>query len=525
MSQVEAETTGDRLEHDEAVNLYDWMSGFGAIGAIKVTLDRKMPKNYKGIMCSGRIGEYDEPVSQEQVEQEHGGGKFQIKVQHIVKLKGSGAPTWRYAGARTFEIAGTPRIDSLVRDLDDEGEGKKLEEGPVGQAMNMALRMAQKAEDRADRERDSRNDGTDWEALTHVTGPIREEMTALRQQNADLQANLMEKMGEKPDTGHVDKVLGMWGESNSDHSTRIAEIRTAHDSELRQIRDFNREEIKRREDRFERELESSRKSQEREIDTMRSTQGSSMDSQKNAFEMRIDGLREIQKRLERELTESRTELAALRAKKDQAPLEQIQGLVQLKNGFEALVPTGGDDETPTWLKALEALGVGDLVGGVASRIAGAPAEGEQGAEPMIPIRRPDGKIVNVPASMVAAMQARAAQEGAEGEGGAGAGKPASEVEVPAEDLARAIAFIEAAVRNGTEPEVFGATARNMVPASILSVIKRQGVDHFLNNVAQLEDGSPLATVAGRNWVRKVARFLLEGTTDGVDDEPPSPVES
>jgi hypothetical protein len=43
-------------------------------------------------------------------------------------------------------------------------------------------------------------------------------------------------------------------------------------------------------------------------------------------------------------------------------------------------------------------------------------------------------------------------------------------------------------------------------------------------VAKLEDGSPLATVVGRTYVRKVAKFLLEGTTEGIDD-PASPIET
>jgi hypothetical protein len=140
---------------------------------------------------------------------------------------------------------------------------------------------------------------------------------------------------------------------------------------------------------------------------------------------------------------------------------------------------------------------------------------------MVPIRRPDGQVVNVPMSMVRAMQANQAARAA-GEEGQEPQDPADLLDP--EDLKKAVVFIEAAFRNSTPPEVFAASARNMVPAPILAVLKAKGVDNFLNTVAQLEDGSPLASVAGRIWVRKVATFLLEGTTEGVADEE-SPVES
>ena len=68
----------------------------------------------------------------------------------------------------------------------------------------------------------------------------------------------------------------------------------------------------------------------------------------------------------------------------------------------------------------------------------------------------------------------------------------------------------------------GASARNLVPAAILGLLKSRGVDHFLNNVAQLEDNSPLATVEGRMYVRQIAKFLLEGTTEIDDTEAQAP---
>ena len=131
---------------------------------------------------------------------------------------------------------------------------------------------------------------------------------------------------------------------------------------------------------------------------------------------------------------------------------------------------------------------------------------------MVAMRRPDtGQIVQVPASMIHRARAQKVAQ--------------AQVEEPEQlqfdpaEVATAVTFIETAFRNGTKPEILAASARNLIPRAILTYVKSRGVDSFLNNVAQLDDNSPLATVAGRNYIRSMAKFLLEGI---VDDEPAVP---
>jgi hypothetical protein len=523
----------DLLTIDEEAAMYDWLSQLGSEGAIKAKLKRIKPKTvvYKGrvVNCGGTLDEYEEPLTEEQIKQEHGGGKFQLVVQKMTK-NANGNPTWKYHGARTFEIAGDPDVRRLVMGTEDEGVGDVDHgNGPVSQAMNMMQHAAQRAEERAE---DMRGSGMDHDLINTIMAPMQAQLAQLTDALRQKEGQVFELLNKPTDTSSQDRLFGIMENKETTHGNSLEALRQMHAGEIRQIRDFNRDEIKRREDRFERELEHSRQATAREISTMERAHNQSLDSQRIGFESRIDGLKDQKKTLERELSEVKTELASLRGRKDMTPVQQMQGLVEIKNAMESIMPTAAEESPKTgWERALDSLMGSPLLEGVAQRIAeGPPGEGEDPTVPpqqMVKVRRPDGQIVEVPASYVAQAQAARAARQAAGVEDPAPPEPET-VSIDAADVEKAVIFIEAAFRNATPPEIFAASARNMIPAEILRHIKSKGVDHFLNNVAKLEDGSPLATVIGRTYVRKVAKFLLEGTTEGVEtaqEEPTSPIES
>ena len=76
----------------------------------------------------------------------------------------------------------------------------------------------------------------------------------------------------------------------------------------------------------------------------------------------------------------------------------------------------------------------------------------------------------------------------------------------------AITYMENAFTAGTSPTDFAMSAKSMIPGSILKYMESVGIDKFLNEVANLEQGSPLRNQAGRTFIREVAKFLLEGVT-------------
>ena len=522
----------DRLEADEQAAMYDWLSDLGTTGAIKAKLKRIKPKTtiYKGrvVNCGGTLDEYEEPVTEEQIRQEHGGGKFQLIVQIMGKNKG-GNPQWKYHGSRTFEIAGDPDVRRLLlaEDMPDK-DSASSGDGVVAQAMNMSMRLTQDAQDRADASQ--RTGGTDHEAMRMMLEPMQQQIATLSAALTAKETQVFEMLNKPVDNTSQDRLFGIMESKETAHGNNLQTIRIAHEAEMKELRSFHRGEIVRREDRFEKEIDNSRKATDREVESLKSAHQVAIDSQRIGFDMRIDGLKDQKKHLERELSENKTELATLRGRKDMTPVQQMQGLVEIKNAMEAVMPSAVEEVPKAgWERALDAMMGSPLLEGVAQRIAEGPPGEQAQQEPMVQIRRQDGQVVSVPASYVAQAQAaRAAREQAGGEDPAPAPQEQEpEMSIDPVEVKKAVLFIEAAVRNGTAPEIFAASARNMIPANILTYIKVKGVDHFLNNVAKLEDGSPLATVIGRTYVRKVAKFLLEGTTEGIDEPEPaaSPIET
>jgi hypothetical protein len=519
----EAETTDtpskqDPIEEEAERALFDWLSTFGATGAMRVALKRISPNMYKGVQVKGTLDDFEEPISEERIRQEHGGGRYQIVVRQL-KKNARGNPSWKYAGARTFEIAGPPKVAPLLNadeEDDDDGNGQPgLSDGPVGQAMNMALSMQREARQEAREARTQQPAGMDHRILDTVIGPLRDEVSALRSQLADKERLLFDLANKPVDTTKEDRLLDIMAGKEQGHSNTLDGLRQAHEAEMRQLREFNREEIRRREDRFEREIDHVRQAATREIDSLKLAHQQALDSQRHGYEMRIDGLRDIQKRLEREVDATKKELHELRGKREQGPLDQIQNLANLKQGFDALIPADSGEKSG-WEKAA------DVIGPVVERVAGAIGErnappGMEGAPQLVPIQLPDGRVAHVPPHIAAQAEAqRQAAEAAEQE----PGEPPLP-EIAEEDMSRAVTFMEAAIRNDTDPAVFAATARNMLPDDLLQALKRLGVDVFLNKMAKIETGSPLASVAGRMWVRQVAQFLIEGTIDVPDAPPPA----
>jgi len=100
-----------------------------------------------------------------------------------------------------------------------------------------------------------------------------------------------------------------------------------------------------------------------------------------------------------------------------------------------------------------------------------------------------------------------------------------QVEVPPMDPADVrtlIGYLEAAFNGGQDPQILAQSARAMVPEPIIAWIKENttadvnGVDLFMRKVANLPGSSPLATLAGKKWLRKVGKALT-GDTDTTDE--------
>jgi hypothetical protein len=429
-----------RAEYASAEQLSGFLMDLGSTGEIKLELFRKSPPTYQGIKIDGHLRNYSEPFTIEEISEEHGGGKFQVRCQK----RNANTGRWQYAGARTFDVAGVAKIDALRGP--DSGNGKPSVSDPaVSQALNMAATVmsnsqAEAAALRAEA-RDGNNRGSMDEGTKLMITGMQEQLAALREDASAKDAKILELIGQKPDTSGQDKLFGIMEKSTVDHSSRITEIRTAHDSELRQLRDFHNQDLRLRESRFEKELDAVRAGHVREIDSLKDSNRVAVDSQKLAYEMKIDVLKDQIKRGDRDLTETKAEVGALRGKKDLSPMDQLDTIVKLKNGLESVFPTGGDEEPSKLQQIVTAVAESPIVASLAARIEGpgGPGGGQQ-LEPgdrMVKVRGTDGQIHEVPESYVRKMQEQQAAQRAEAEA-----NPMSALD-PAE-LKQAVTFLETA---------------------------------------------------------------------------------
>lgn len=503
----------DDIQTDAEKNVYDWLSGFGASGEMKVELMRHAPPQFRGIKTNGLVEVYYEPISLEQIRETHGGGKYSIRVNVRLPGKAAGAQRWRYAGGRTFDISGNPKIEALKHDEADEDPnaappmmvgGAFQEEGPVRQAMSLAHQLV--ADSREDvqrlREHVGRPQGTDPAVQSMIEG-LQETVRDLQRQLSSKDDRILELVSQPADRRNEDKLMDMMRDSQSDHTTRVTEIRIAHDAELRQMREFAAQELRQREQRFERELDAMRQQHIREIETIKESHRLALSSQENAHSMRLDGLKETISRQERELAKLESEVGGLRSRKDMGPLDQIQQLAQLKTGMDALIPApaGAEGEGgPIWERIAKTVMDSPVAHGLADRLSQKPAE------PMVNVRRPDGQVVQVPAAYVRQLQAQ--RQAAGGAPASVPGVAAAPGGVSEGEVKLALTFLESAYRNGQTAKVVAASARNLIPGDILAYIDAHGVDEFLK-LAQIEPGSPLATVAGRMYLREVAALIVQ----------------
>jgi len=532
MEAVET-TVADVVEADSASKareVFEWLGNLGS-NELKVSLTRIRPQSHRGFPCGGAIDKFEHAVTLEEIADLHGGGTFQIRVnvpnpKHGKVGAGKQAP-FMFAGARTFTIAGLPKLDNLIGYEEQENQRSGAGGGSnheSSRAMDMATEMVKQANERAFRmEAQGRGGDEIVSALTESHDRRIESLTRLL---SEKDKTIVDLLGKEPSTRNEDKLFELVGTKDdaharqiasmqTDHASQLQAVRTSHEAEMRQVRDFSRNELERYQDRFDRQIDQMTRSHDRELGQTQSQHTQSLETIKLSYDTRIEALNTTIRRGEQELVNARNELIALRAKKELSPMEQIQGLVTLKNGFDSLMPAAAEPEEKESgiVRAIEAVANSELARGFAAKImSGPPAAAAPPGEQMVQVRRRDGAVVQVPRSVIERAQAAkaAAREAA--------AQPGAPIILDPKEVQMALQFIEQAYKNGQPPEVLAASARNLVPAPILSYLKSEGVDHFLNKVAKIQDGSPLATVDGRMYVRKMAKFLLDGTTDMDETE-------
>jgi len=494
-------------EQDEQ-GLLDYLNSLQSETPIKVTVERLQPKTHQGRNIAGTLESYEESISEEDIKEYFGGGKYKLVIR-TPDAKGS----WRYAAARTIQIAGDPKVDNLI-----DTSSSMQSPDAVKAAMRMSESMAERALRRADEERERAMAGSKDSSLEFVMA----EMAALREQMASKDERIFELVTKKPESSAAELLLGKAIEGES---ARITAMRSQIDSELRIKNEMHKAEIDRLHDRYEAIAARQDDAHKREIANLERTFASQMESLKTAHNSVVEGYKREIVHLDRQLTVAQTEVAELRARKDKGLVESMTEMAAVKEAIDAFSGRDDDDKpSSTWERIANTVMGSPLAEGVAARLSGgvtneavmaaANSRPEADEEPEIPLNRPvqlpDGRII-VRQADGTILQLRTKRAPAVPVPDPNADP--TEAIVTDEEMTRAIQFMESALAGDTDPGDFARAARNLVPSltsgPLQELLKTQGVDAFLVRVAKLSPGSSLLSQAGKNWTRKVAAALLE----------------
>jgi hypothetical protein len=531
-------TVARQLETEDDLSVRDWLDGFAADSEIKVQITRKKPLlGPHGEQISGSLETVEGRVDEDYIRETWGGGEFSLKVYTPRGPAGS----FKYFRGRTIKLAGPPKMHGAPLMGNNTAQVVAHEEDTLAtRAFETMERNAERAQQRADRmeQMGNRSSGLDVDALRTLNQPFVAQMQQAQQTIAHLQSQLITLSGKEPPRDEFrDKLLerALEGESariealRAQYENRIDKLKDSHEDQIKRMEDRHNDDIKRMESRHEREI----KNAERVLDA----QSKGVDQ---AFQARLESLKEQNARLERELATGAAKIGALEARKDQSVGEKAEELIKIKEALDG-IGGGKDDKEEAWYEKLIGT-VGSLPGVTAAieKLAGgAPTQpGPQQPQqpqlppPGIPFSNGDGNVYvhdgngNVQIVDQAALRQQRALAGARKRKRVAADAPTGVVdealagndEEPvgrppnAQEMRIAINFMENAIKAGATPEQFGQTARNLIPSDILVYMQHVGIEKFLQS-ARLEQGSPLTSIRGRQFARSVAKFLSEGEVE------------
>lgn len=491
------------LRESEDRNLKDWLEEIAPGGALRVKVTRTSPKVWKGLNVGGSLATYDQQIDEDWIRDHHGGGDFYLVVQ---KPKTNGAG-WQYAGGRVIRIAGDPRTDDVFRDKSGEQPaGAAAANNPATGIVDRVVGSLERQLERAqEHSRGPVHTGPDTETMRLMLAPLQSQIDQMGQMLREKDRQLAAAQAPRPVERDEfrDRMLATMMEGDS---ARLVTLREQHASELRQLKENAIQNENRLRDAFERDKQMLSMSHERELNAIRSAYDLKVAAQESAHSTTKQLLEGEVRRLQSDLTEAKSELTALRLKKDKGAMEMLREANELRDLVADI--SGDKDERSTFDKVAEA--AAPLLQNVMSKF----GEQQQAPAPPPPPQRPpqsrllqgpDGNLYRqTPDGQVELVRQRASVARPP----AGQQGSAPMPDIPAATIKVAVEFLETAFRNGQDPTEVATSVRSMIPSEVLGAIRDRGVDGFLTDVAKLDGSSPLASQAGRNWSRKLGKALL-----------------
>ena len=484
----------------QSQTIREWFDGLGASGDFRIKYYRVSPRNFKGRLVAGFLGETAELLDEVQIAEQFGGGRVEVKV-----LRANAQGKFNYFKQRTIEISTDQFPPKLPANDDGMGEPiAKVEtaesEGIVRTVVSVMADNAKDERRRADEmQRELRESGKVDDKLLHlVAEPYKVQVQALERALERMQSTLDEQRKaereKKPDgPSHTEKILDKMIEGDS---SRVSAIREQHSSELRTVRENYEGQITRIRDQQAIELQSRDRANDRAMDQLTKAQDRELKTQETAFGAQIKMLEGQVRSLERENEALKKETVELRAKRDVPFEEQVERLIKVKEAMAAFSGDGDDEEKGVIDRIIDA--AGPILEGVGSRIGASPGAPPPQTGPQRMTRKQmatQPQQPQRPAQPRPVPQVRPAKS---------ALPPPLKLNVA--EAKDAVNYIEHAIRNNVTPEAFAASARSMVPQSILVYVREHGIEALLQGIGVGDEG-PLSTTVGRQFLRKVAKLL------------------
>jgi hypothetical protein len=517
-----------QLEVSDDEGFVEYLQRMSGGAPVQVKITRLSPRQYKGHQTAGLIETVDELIPEEEIKDRHGGGKYEIK---LFKRHNSGK--WVFAGQRTIEIAGPPKI------YEEEDTGSQTQAAPafaagddpslskhtlniardiIGDERQEKQRLMEKLEDLNEELVDAttryqaqpHGPAVDPDLLRAISEPLKAQIEAQQETIQSLNEQIKGLLLKPPDTSK-DELLKNVMASEGD---RVNSIRLQHESELRSLRQSHQDDLKRSEDRFDRIMDNAEKAHNREVDNLRRSHDGEVGSIKLSFETRLSTEQAEISRLKSELSECKAELRLLRDKKDKPFLEQMQEIATAKEAFAGLFGSDDDEEE-------EKQGFGEklverfspLIDGIGARLAGGGVMMPGGVSPeQLEMMRQQQAIAMAQQAQAQQVQRQQAQAQAQSQQPQQRPQPQAQVRLPQisqADLQTVISYIETCINNDVDPMEFAKSSIQLIPPEVLKGVKQIGIDKWLESVAKISDTStsPITTQKGRNWLRNVQKAL------------------
>lgn len=497
-----------RRREDQAIS--DWLSTLRSSGgSFRYALARSKPASWQGRNLRGHIETTTDAPSEEEIAAQYGGGTYEIRV-HKRNEQGS----YVFFTSTAFDITGDPKLPPLELGA---VHSARTEDPLMKTAVGFMERTIERQERELGASRDRPAAGTNLRDLEVLLRPLEAQVAALSAANAQKDQQILTLISEgKKEDPFQQKMLANLLDGDT---ARVNAVRDQLMSELRMVKEHAREDEKRLRDQFDRDLKQAELRHQREVDNLRASHEREMIALKMAADTSKEVLNSEVRRYTADNGDLRTEVKILREKKDQSLLDKAKEVEALKE----ILGTGDDAAEKSTIekiadtafsseKLFEFAGRWFAPKPAGAQQQGAPQQATQ-QQPRMVRQRSTGKVFALqPNGEYAEVPQRRRGRGQPPAQAAGATAVDSEetetVQVDPQDVATATAFLEAAFKNGIDMNALVTSARSMIPEGIMAALAELGVEGFMAKVAKIPSTSPLASQAGRNWIKKFGKALL-----------------